>query len=123
MPVFDLTPLTLGAKAQRRVVVKTFEMRWQVFVSALASLAAGLPLAMLLALAIGPAGLAAVPVCAVAAVWLFASQSSKGMQQTNFRTLADRAAYRAGQVKIAGLPFDPGMAYMSRLAAASARGR
>ena len=39
IPVFELTPLTKGAAAERRVVVKTVEMNRQTFYTLIAGLA------------------------------------------------------------------------------------
>lgn len=105
--VFDLTPLTRGAAAQRRIVIKTFEMRSQVFVILVGTFALSLPVALILWPLVHSYGLIAFPTFAVAGLWLFDWRSSKGMRQSNWSRLKLRSLSQSGSFYVAGRRIDP----------------
>lgn len=105
--VFDLTPLTRGAAASRRAVIKSFEVRWQVLLLAAGALVPGSIITMILWRWLESAALLAIPITIAAAYWLIEGRSRQGMQLRNWQTLQRRFSNSNGRFIVAGMPFDP----------------
>lgn len=98
MLCFDLTPYTLQPKEQRSVTVLRAETDRRTAFSAGAGAGAGAILFAVLAAFLPVMWvLPVIPVCAAAAVWLFARRSKQGMRLRNFDRLHRRARSRSGQ--------------------------
>lgn len=105
--VYDLTPLTRGAASQRRVVIKTFEMRYQRFIVLSAALVPAIAVTAILWPLAGSWALIAFAAVLAAAIWLFDSRSAKSMGQVNIKALQRRWSSNVGQFMVAGVPSDP----------------
>ena len=89
IPVFELTPLTKGAAAERRVVVKTVEMNRQTFYTLIAGLAPAIFVTMAFWPFLGSRALPALFVVEAAAVWLVRGRSGSGLRLNRMVTLRD----------------------------------
>lgn len=107
LPVFDLTPLTRGAAAERRAVIKGFEVKWQTLMVAAFAMLPALLVVGLLWGALGTAAIFAIPVVVGAALWLFNGRSGKGMKLRNWQSLRNRASSDVGKFYVSGERYDP----------------
>lgn len=119
--VYDLTPLTRGAAVQRRVVIKTVEVRHQ---RLMVIFLAFIPAVILAAVAwqvVASWALLVFGAVQFLAVWLFDTRSRTGLGQSNARALRQRIRAQTGQFMVAGEPFNPLSARMGEVVVATVR--
>lgn len=122
MRVFDLTPLTRGASAQRRVVIQGFDLPARgLMIVALASIPGLMAVAVAWTL-IGRLGLFALPAVDIAALYLIETRTRSGLHLRTYQTLYDRRKSRSriGRFYVAGQVVDPARG-VQRLIVSSSR--
>lgn len=88
--VFDLTPMTRHADAERKIVIEGFEAdKRRIFVAGAGAIP-GMLLAGLLAGLLGALAIIPPIVTAVLAIWLFDSRSRKGLRLRHWDAFKDR---------------------------------
>lgn len=107
MMVFDLTPLTRGAAAERRAVIQGFEIRWQTLVVAALSAIPGLLLTVILWPWLDSMAILVIPATVGAALWLINGRASRGMQLRNWQSLSNKARSDSGRFFVSGASYDP----------------
>lgn len=117
--VYDLTPLTRGAAEQRRAVIQGFEVRWRPFLIGVIGLIPSFLLTALLWQWIGSFAILTGPILIGLAIWLVEGRARSGQRLRNWKSLKNRLTSSTGSFFVAGTPFDPLHAPMSRLEAAS----
>ena len=106
MHVYDLTNLTRGAGAQRRVVIQSFDVPLQSFVLVICGAVAALPFVALLFPLLGFFALFGIGMFELAVFWLFRWRSRSGLRLKNYQTLLDRRRSKVGQILVCGQPYD-----------------
>lgn len=104
--VYDLTPMTRKADAGRRFVISGFDIAKRTMLIGGLALVPGAALTGILFPMLQMWSILAIPICIIAAFWLFEGRSSQGMKLRNWQTLVDKRKNRSGQFYICGHPID-----------------
>ena len=107
LPVFELTPLTRGAAAERRVVIKTVEMNRQTFFTLLLASPFAISVSTLAWPFFGTLSLLALALVEAAAVWLVRGRSTRGLRLNRMVTLRDASKSKTGKFYVRNEEFDP----------------
>lgn len=105
-PVFDLTPLTQQAKANRRSVVATFEVKQRHLVIFLLSLIPSMIVSAVLWRIVGVMAILTFPLVIGGALIFFEGRATGGMQLRYWETARNRQTSRAGTFMLRWRPVD-----------------
>lgn len=107
MQVYNLTPLTRTANANRRVVIQGFDLPARgLLVAALAAIP-GLIATVIAWTIVGQLGILMLPVVELLAFWLIEGRSRNGLQLRRYQTFYDRQRSMTGAYICCGVTVDP----------------
>lgn len=107
LKVYDLTPLTRGAAAERRAILSGVEFKVRDLIVAGVGAVLGLFLTLLLWPVFKSSAIVSLLVTIPAALWLVEGRSGRGMQLKNWQSLKNKAINNSGKFFVSGEEFDP----------------
>jgi hypothetical protein len=107
MQIYMLTAVTRNAAANRRVVIKGFDIPARGLMIAAVAFIPALIVALVTAAIFGFVGFLMIPVVELATFWLIEGRTRNGLQQRNYRTFLDKKKSIAGKFICCGQEFDP----------------
>ena len=107
LKVYDLTPLTRGAAAERRAILSGVEFKVRDLIVAGVGAVLGLFLTLLLWPVLKSSAIVSLLVTIPAALWLVEGRSGRGMQLKNWQSLKNKAINNSGKFFVSGEEFDP----------------